>query len=86
MKTALETFFGELEMLKMKLNFKQINSTKYYSEVKKAYKDCLEKEEKQIKGAWLSAWKDSMINPLKDEFYQDLADEYFSETYKSKEP
>ena len=41
----------------------------------------LEMEKKQIKDAWLSAWKDSMLNPLSDECYQELADEYFKQKY-----
>jgi hypothetical protein len=38
-------------------------------------------EENQIKAAWLSAWKDSMLNPLADECYQELADEYYNQNY-----
>ena len=28
------------------------------------------KELEQIKDAWLNAWKDSMINPLEDKYYE----------------
>jgi hypothetical protein len=42
-----------------------------------------EVEEKQIKNAWLSAWKDSMVNPLSDEHYKELADEYYNEKYEN---
>ena len=38
-----------------------------------------EMEKKQIEEAWLSAWKDSMLNPLSDECYQELADEYYKQ-------
>lgn len=42
-----------------------------------------EVEEKQIKNAWLSAWKDSMLKPLSDEHYKELADEYYNEKYEN---
>jgi hypothetical protein len=43
-----------------------------------------EMEKQQIKGAWLSAWKDSMINPLQDKYYEPEAEQYYNETYKSE--
>ena len=39
-------------------------------------------EKQQISNAWLSAWKDSMLNPLEDKYYQPEAEQYFNETYK----
>jgi len=38
-------------------------------------------EEKQIKDAWLSAWQDSMLEPLDRHFYEDMAQEYYENTY-----
>jgi hypothetical protein len=40
-----------------------------------------EMEKEQIKHAWLSAWKDSMINPLEDKYYEPEAKQYYNETY-----
>jgi hypothetical protein len=37
--------------------------------------------EEQIIDAWLSAWKDSMINPLEDKYYQPEAEQYYNETF-----
>ena len=51
-------------------------------------KDVLQKakemEKEQIINAWLSAWKDSMLNPLEDKYYQPEAEQYYNETYKSE--
>jgi hypothetical protein len=38
-------------------------------------------EKEQIKYAWLSAWKDSMIQPLEDKYYMIEAEQYYNETY-----
>ena len=43
-----------------------------------------EMEKEQIKDAWLSAWKDSMINPLEDKYYEPEAEQYYNETFKSE--
>lgn len=40
-----------------------------------------EMEKKQIIDAWLSAWKDSMFNPLEDKYYQPEAEQYYNETF-----
>jgi hypothetical protein len=40
-----------------------------------------ELEKQQIIDAWLSAWKDSMINPLEDKYYKSEAEQYYTETY-----
>lgn len=41
-------------------------------------------EKKQIKEAWLSAWKDSMLDPLEDKYYEPEAEAYYIETYGRK--
>jgi len=41
-------------------------------------------EKEQIINAWLAAWKDSMLNPLSDEHYRELAEEYYNETFNTK--
>lgn len=38
-------------------------------------------EKEQIIDAWLSAWKDSMLNPLEDKYYQPEAEQYYNDTY-----
>lgn len=38
-------------------------------------------EKEQIIDAWLSAWKDSMLNPLEDKYYEPEAEQYYNETY-----
>lgn len=51
---------------------------KYIDELKEKAK---EMEKQQIMDAWLSAWKDSMINPLEDKYYKPEAEQYYNETY-----
>jgi hypothetical protein len=46
--------------------------------IEKAY----EMHKKEIKQSWLSAWKDSMINPLEDRYYEPEAEQYYNETFK----
>ena len=41
----------------------------------------MEMEKKQIENAWLSAWKNSMLNPLEDKYYQPEAEQYYNETF-----
>jgi hypothetical protein len=38
-------------------------------------------EKEQIMDAWLSAWKDSMINPLEDKYYEPESEQYYNEEY-----
>ena len=38
-------------------------------------------EKEQIKDAWLSAWKDSMLDPLENKFYEPEAEQYYNEKY-----
>jgi hypothetical protein len=47
----------------------------------KMFEQAKKMEREQIKGSWLSAWKDSMLNPLSDDCYEDLAEAYYKETY-----
>jgi len=49
--------------------------------LKENIKQAKEMEKEQIKDAWLSAWKDSMINPLEDKYYEIEAEQYYNETY-----
>ena len=45
------------------------------------FQQALAIEKEQIKDAWLSAWKDSMLDPLEDKFYEPEAEQYYNETY-----
>jgi hypothetical protein len=51
---------------------------------KEVLKQAKEMEKEQIKNAWLNAWKDSMINPLEDKYYEPEAEQYYNETFKSE--
>ena len=51
------------------------------SELPKILEQAKELEKQQIIDAWLSAWKDSMINPLEDKYYKPEANQYYTETY-----
>ena len=48
------------------------------------FEQAKEMEKEQIIDAWLSAWKDSMLNPLEDKYYQPEAEQYYNETFKSE--
>jgi len=48
------------------------------------YETAKEMEKEQIIDAWLSAWKDSMLNPLEDKYYKPEAEQYYKETFKSE--
>lgn len=72
-QTAIEWLIDELDYETIsKFNFK----------LEKAK----EMEKEQIIDAWLSAWKDSMLNPLEDKYYQPEAEQYYNETYKQPTP
>ncbi len=73
MKTAVQWLIEKLEEEELIFNHGLVERWK---------QQALEMEEKQIKDAWLSAWKDSMLNPLSDECYQELADEYYKQKYE----
>ena len=47
------------------------------------FQQAKEIEKEQITDAWLSAWKDSMINPLENKYYQPEAEQYYNETFKN---
>jgi len=73
MKTAIEELQEMVESkltMPMGLSFKEL------------FEQAKEIEKQQIIDAWLSAWKDSMINPLKDKYYQPDAEQYYNETFK----
>ena len=38
-------------------------------------------EKEQIKISWVSAWQDSMVNPLEYKYYEPEAEQYYNETY-----
>ena len=40
---------------------------------------------KEVKNAWLSAWKDSMLDPLEDKYYEPEAEQYYNETFNNNE-
>jgi hypothetical protein len=41
-------------------------------------------EKEQIKISWVSAWQDSMVNPLEYKYYEPEAEQYYNENYKSE--
>ena len=43
-----------------------------------------EMEKEQIKISWVSAWQDSMVNPLEYKYYELEAEQYYNETFKSE--
>ena len=43
-----------------------------------------EMHKQEIIDAWLSAWKESMLNPLEDKYYQPEAEQYYNETFKTE--
>lgn len=79
MKTAVQYLIEKLETPKWQDSLGKELVMSIHEDVKVLV---LEMEKKQITDAWLSAWKDSMLNPLSDEHYQDLADEYYKEKYE----
>jgi hypothetical protein len=87
MKTAIQQLIEELE-IQIVYSAQGKGDTKrtgdYRIGLRKSIQiafDFLPIEKEQIKNAWISAWKDSMINPLSDEHYHDLAEEYYNQTY-----
>ena len=50
-----------------------------------AYREAKEMEKEQIKQSWVSAWQDSMINPKEYRFYEPDAEQYYDETFNTKE-
>ena len=68
-KTAVEWLFETMAKTPM---------TDWYNVLEQAK----EKHKEEIKKAWISAWKDSMINPLEDKYYEPEAENYYNETFK----
>jgi hypothetical protein len=79
MKTAVQYLIEKLETPKWQDSLGKELTMAIHEDIKA---QALEMEEKQIKDAWLSAWKDSMLTPLSNECYQELADEYYKQKYK----
>ena len=52
-----------------------------FEEGVEVYRKANEIHKEEIKQSWLSAWKDSMINPLEDKYYEPEAEQYYNETY-----
>jgi hypothetical protein len=72
-QTAVEWLVDEF------IKYKFISKNGQFS--KPLIEQAKEMEKQQIIDAWLSAWKDSMVNPLSDDCYQDLAEEYYNDTF-----
>jgi hypothetical protein len=75
-KTAVEWLIDQYEKMR------EDGNTDMRTVIHKAIQ-AKEMEKEQIKDAWLSAWKDSMINPLEDKYYEPEAEQYYNETFKS---
>ena len=45
------------------------------------FEQAKEMEKEQIKISWVSAWQDSMVNPLEYKYYEPEAEQYYNETY-----
>ena len=73
-QTAVNYFFD-----KIKTHFKHDGDL--LESVAMLHSICKDKEREQIQDAWISAWQDSMLEPLDRRFYKDLAEEYYTETY-----
>jgi hypothetical protein len=79
MKTAVEWFEFELKDKLGEIVIKQ-----NWKLLERIIQQAKEMEKEQIKNAWLNAWKDSMINPLEDKYYEPEAEQYYNETFKSE--
>jgi hypothetical protein len=49
--------------------------------IKELLEQAKEMHKEEIKNAWISAWKDSMINPLEDKYYEPESENYYNETF-----
>ena len=76
--TALQEL---IEIIKQKRKESEISNTLLRFVHDEAIR-LLETEKQQISNAWLSAWKDSMLNPLEDKYYQPEAEQYYNEKFK----
>lgn len=75
----------------MKDNNKKVSSVEWLADQVEDYiglipTDIIDKakamHKQEIKDAWLSAWKDSMLDPLEDKYYQPEAEQYYNETFQ----
>ena len=73
-QTAVEWLADKIKWNWQDIEFGEISMSTLLEQAK-----AMEKE--QIIDAWLSAWKDSMLNPLEDKYYQPEAEQYYNETY-----
>ncbi len=80
--TAVEWLEEQMFNLQIELKKEKISLTKYEWIRLELLQQAKEMEERQIKDAWLSAWKDSMLDPLEDKFYEPEAEQYYNETFK----
>jgi hypothetical protein len=60
----------------------QLNNGEFLDE--ELIQQAKELEKEQIIDAWLSAWKDSFLEPLEDKYYQPQAEQYYNEQFKNK--
>ena len=77
-QTAVEWF---VEQLNQKIDYIPLDKSDMWDMIIDIAQQAKKMEKEQIKFAWLSAWKDSMLNLLNDECYQELVDEYYEKTY-----
>jgi hypothetical protein len=80
MKTAVETLFEKLELLRIKLDNKKIDTDKYNSQVKKIYEDCLLKEMNSIKCAFDAGY---YCDGYEVSINGDSSDIYYNKTFKT---
>ena len=69
-----------VEWLAQEITKKSVNDPSH--NVLEIINQAKEMEKQQIIDAWLSAWKDSMLNPLEDKYYQPEAEQYYNEKFK----
>ena len=83
-QTAVEWLENQMKTSKYFYNLMEdINSRSTVTQ-SDIFEQAKEMEKEQIIDAWLSAWKDSMLNPLEDKYYQPEAEQYYNETFKSE--
>jgi len=80
-QTAVEIVLEQLQQLLNQLISGEIESKEYKYYASLSINQANKMFKQQIKNAWLSAWKDSMINPLEDKYYEPDAEQYYNETY-----
>jgi hypothetical protein len=60
------------------------NGVSFWQEEIEMIEEAKEIEKEQIKISWVSAWQDSMVNPLEYKYYEPEAEQYYKETFKSE--